>query len=209
MIARLRGILVDRAGHHVVIDCGGVGYEVACSGYTLAELPPIGETVTLRVFTHAQENKIALFGFGTAAERQLFDLLITVKNVGPTTAMAILSGGTGPSELARLIAESSVAGLTRIKGIGKKTAELLAVELREKCELLLLTWGADGELRPSALPAGAARRKRPEVVDEVVAALVQMGWRPAEAEKAVADLALPEGVTLESLLRQALRAMPR
>jgi Holliday junction DNA helicase RuvA len=209
MIARLKGTLIDRAGNHIVIDCGGVGYEVACSGHTLAELPPVGETVTLRVFTHATETKIALFGFGTAAERQLFDLLITVKNVGPTTAMAILSGGTGPSELARLIADSNVAGLTRIKGVGKKTAELLAVELREKCEVLLLTWTADGELRPSALPAGAARPARPRVLDEVVAALVQMGWRPAEADKAVADLVVTEGIALETLLRQALRAMPR
>lgn len=206
MIARLQGSLVDRVGNHIVVDCGGVGYEVACSGYTLAELPAIGELVTLRVFTHAQENKIALFGFATLAERQLFDLLVTVKNVGPTTAMAILSAGAGPSELARLIAESSVVGLTRIKGIGKKTAELLVVELREKCEMLLLSWTASGELRPSAQTPRVAR---PRLVDEVVAALVQMGWRSVEAEKAVGDLTCNEGVTLETLLRQALRAMPR
>jgi holliday junction DNA helicase RuvA len=221
VIARLRGTLIDRRGGHIVIDCNGVGYEVICSGYTLASLPEVGEIVTLRVFTHATENKVALFGFGGAAERDLFDLLITVKNVGPTSAMGILSGGAGPADLSRLIADGQVQALTRIKGVGKKTAELLVVELREKCEMLLLTWSADGIAaggepitRPSALPAGAPRSQRPKLVEEVASALVQMGWRPAEADKVVSepafiDQAISAGATLEALLRQALRSMPR
>jgi holliday junction DNA helicase RuvA len=221
VIARLRGILIDRRGGHIVIDCNGVGYEVICSGYTLASLPEIDQQVTLRVFTHATENKIALFGFGGAAERDLFDLLITVKNVGPTSAMGILSGGAGPADLSRLIADGQVAALTRIKGVGKKTAELLVVELREKCEMLLLSWSAEGiaagvgpTTRPSALPAGAPRNQRPKLVDDVFNALVQMGWRPAEAEKVVSeptfvDQAISSSASLETLLRQALRAMPR
>src|SRR4029077_11606336 len=93
----------------VVVDCGGVGYEVTCSGYTLAQLPPDGERVMLRIFTHAPENKIALFGFADAQERALFDLLITVKNVGPSTAIAILGGAT-PRDIAGLIAREDVAG---------------------------------------------------------------------------------------------------
>ena len=145
MIGQLRGTLAARlANNHVIVDCGGVGYEVACSGYTLAALPEVDLPVTLRVFTHAQENKIALYGFATAAERELFDHLITVKNVGPSTAMAILSGGAEPRTIAELIAKEDTAGLTKIKGVGKKTAELLVVELREKCELLLLSWNAAG-----------------------------------------------------------------
>jgi Holliday junction DNA helicase RuvA len=166
--------------------------------------------VTLRVFTHAQENKIALYGFLTGAERELFDLLITVKNVGPSSAMGILSGGHEPRGIAELIAREDAAGLTRIKGVGKKTAEMLVVELREKCEMLLLSWNASGEVRPVAVAAPAGvRRVRHPMLDEVLGALVGMGWKAVEAEAAVAELAVGPGITLESLLRQALRAMPR
>ncbi len=208
MIGRLRGTLVDRAGMHVVVDCGGVGYDVTCSGYTLGALPALGEEVVLRVFTHAQENKIALYGFFTAHERELFDHLITVKNVGPSSAMAILSGGHDPRGIAELISKEDTAGLTRLKGVGKKTAEMLVVELREKCELLLLTWSAAGGPRPVAAPAGTRRARHP-MLDEVQSALVGMGWKPLEAEAVVAELALEPGITLEALLRQALRSMPR
>jgi Holliday junction DNA helicase RuvA len=192
----------------VVIDCGGVGYEVTCSGHTLGALPALDEEVTLRVFTHAQENKVALYGFLTAAERQLFDLLITVKNVGPSSATSILSGGHDPRGIAELIAREDTGGLTRVKGVGKKTAEMLVVELREKCEMLLLTWSASGEPRLVAMPAGARKVRHP-MLDEVLAALVGMGWKPVQAEAAVTDLAVGPGITLETLLRQALRAMPR
>lgn len=210
MIGRLRGTLVGRDGTHVIVDCGGVGYEVICSGYTLGALPALDEDVTLRVFTHAQENKIALYGFFTAAERQLFDLLITVKNVGPSTAIGILSGGADPRGIAELIAREDTAGLTRIKGVGKKTAELLVVELREKCEMLLLSWSASGEPRVVAMPAASRRLPvRHPMLDEVLAALVGMGWKPVQAEAAITDLAVGPGITLETLLRQALRAMPR
>ena len=212
MIARLEGRLV-RDGEHVVIDCGGVGYGVTCSAYTLAALPPSGENVALRVFTQVRETEIALFGFIDQQERALFDLLITVKNVGPSTAIAILSGST-PRDIATLIAREDVAGLTRIKGIGKKTAELLVVELRDKCEVLLLSWNAEGGVRPAAIPAGAARPRtgpalRNPLLAEVMTALVTMGWRPAEAEQAVSDLQVGDSASLESLLRQALRNMPR
>jgi Holliday junction DNA helicase RuvA len=211
VIARLEGTLL-RDGEHIVVDCGGVGYEVTCSAYTLAALPAHGERVVLRVFTQVRETEIALFGFIDPQERALFDLLITVKNVGPSTAIAILSGSS-PRDIASLIAREDVVGLTRIKGIGKKTAELLVVELHDKCQGLLLSWTAEGGVRPVAIPAGAARPRsgaplRP-LVGEVMTALVSMGWRPAEAEAAVADLQVGDNASLESLLRQALRNMPR
>lgn len=212
MIARLEGTLL-RDGEHVVVDCGGVGYEVTCSAYTLAALPAHGERVVLRVFTQVRETEIALFGFVDQQERALFDLLITVKNVGPSTAIAILSGSS-PRDIASLIAREDVVGLTRIKGIGKKTAELLVVELHDKCQGLLLSWNAEGGVRPVAIPAGAARPRsgaplRSPLVGEVMTALVSMGWRPAEADAAVADLQVGDNASLESLLRQALRNMPR
>jgi Holliday junction DNA helicase RuvA len=209
MIARLEGTL-HREGDRVIVDCGGVGYEVTCSAYTIAALPAHGERVVLRVFTQMRETAIALFGFADAHERDLFDLLITVKNVGPSTAIAILSGA-GPRDIAALIAREDVPGLTKIKGIGKKTAELLVVELREKCELLVLSWNAGGT-RPGAAPSGTirtAKSTRHPLLGEVMTALINMGWRPQEAESAVAELPVEDGSSLEVLLRQALRSMPR
>src|SRR4029453_4819591 len=191
--------------------CNGVGYEVTCSAYTLASLPKHGEPVVLRIYTQVRETDIALYGFVDPQERGLFDLLITVKNVGPSTAIAILSGST-PRDIATLIAREDVAGLTRIKGIGKKTAELLVVELRDKTEQLLLSLSAAGELRPAPLPVAApraARTKGPPMRDEVMSALVGMGWRPAEAEGVLGELEVAADATLEALLRQALRSMPR
>ncbi len=214
MIARLEGTLF-RDGEQVIVDCRGVGYEVTCSAYTMAALPAHGQPVTLRVYTQMRETAIALYGFFDHSERSLFDLLITVKNVGPSTAIAILSGA-GPRDIAGLIARQDVAGLTRIKGIGKKTAELLVVELHEKCQLLVMTWGADGSQRDVALPAGAKRSPsssgmRHPLLDEVAAALCGMGWRPIEADAAVKDLAVDPAnpPPVEVLLRQALRSMPR
>src|SRR6185295_14379682 len=177
----------------------------------LAALPAHGERVVLRVFTQVRETEIALFGFLELQERALFDLLITVKNVGPSTAITILSGSS-PRDIATLITREDVAGLTRIKGIGKKTAELLVVELREKCELLLLSWAAEGGVRPVAMPAGAARAKpgshhRHPLLGEVMSALVAMGWRPAEAEQAISELPVGDDASIETLLRQALRSM--
>lgn len=211
MISRLEGVLV-RDGEHVIVDCNGVGYEVTCSAYTLAALPAHGERVVLKVYTQLRENALALFGFMDAHERDLFDQLITVKNVGPSTAIAILSGA-GPRDIAALIAREDVPGLTKIKGIGKKTAELLVVELREKCELMVLSWNAGG-IKPVASHAGTIRTSkitRHPLLGEVMAALVGMGWKPAEAEAVVSELPVPEedGVSIEALLRQALRGMPR
>ncbi len=215
MIAHLRGTLVEIGADAVVVDCGGVGYHVFTSGNTQAALPAEGETVSLRIFTHALESKISLFGFASKLERALFDLLITVKKVGPTSAMAILSTGMRPEEIATTIAEGGVNQLTRLRGVGKKTAEMLVVELREKCELLLASWMADGaqaSIQPAKVAAPGRRSKvslAVPVLDEVAQALAQMGWRPAEIEKGMAELVVDEDATLESLVRDALRSMPR
>ena len=144
-----------------------------------------------------------------------------MKSVGPSTAIAILSG-VSPRDIADAIAREDVAGLTRIKGVGKKTAELLVVELHEKCELLTMTWTADGAVRSVASPTPSSahamgprpgRHPMQALLDDVTLALVGMGWRTHEVERAVADLpaelvAKPE-VTIDALVRQALRSMPR
>jgi Holliday junction DNA helicase RuvA len=209
MIARLRGVLVERGADGVVVECAGVGYDVNASAFTMMALPEPGAEVTLRVHTHATENKIALYGFGTAEERQLFDLLITVKNVGPSTAIGILSGAPSPHALARTIAAGDVAALVKIKGVGKKTAELLVVELKEKCEWVLAQWGAAGRDPIAVIDAPPRKGARPPILDDVASALVNLGWRSVEADKVLAKLDVSHGATIESLLRDALRAMPR
>jgi Holliday junction DNA helicase RuvA len=192
VIARLRGTLIERDLAAVVVECAGVGYDVAVSGTTLSALPDVGAEVVLRVYTHASENRIALYGFASERERELFDLLITVKNVGPSTALAILSGVASPDSLARMIAGGDLAGLVKIKGVGKKTAELLVVELKDR----LVGWA---QVRPARSP----------LLDDVASALVNLGWRPGEVDKAVGHLMVDPRATVETLLRDALRSMPR
>jgi Holliday junction DNA helicase RuvA len=208
MIGHLRGTLLERAGNTVVIEVGGVGYECILSAHSLAELGPDGAPVALRIYTHFVQNGITLYGFTGAVERQLFDLLITVKNVGPASAVKILSSGAGPVDLARLIAAGQTSALNALRGVGKKTAELLVVELRDRCEELLLSWGQQAGGRPHAA-APAATQVRAPLVDDVASALGQLGWRPTEVDKAVAALAPAPDATFEGLLRQALRSMPR
>ena len=216
MIALLRGTLIDRGGGEVVVDCGGVGYQVFVSGCTANALPALGEQVLLRIYTHFyggnSDGRIALFGFATAEERSLFDLLITVKRVGPSAALKILSAGATPHEIAQLIASEKTSALSSIKGIGKKTAEMLVVELRDKCEMLMATWGAGGKLGPTSPPRRLGTDRGSDLdplQSDVLSALVQLGWRPAEAEKALSTLELGTDATLESALRKALAAMPR
>lgn len=211
MIARIEGTLIERAmgssTPYVIVDCGGVGYHVACSLYTFAALPEDNERVALRVFTHATENRIALFGFLEATERTLFDLLITVKNVGPSTAIAILSASS-PRDIVEMVAREDVAGLVRLKGVGKKTAEMIVVELHDKCQDLLATWHVDSG---HFVPRNGTKRRAGghALTDEVMTALVGMGWSTPEAEAAVVDLVAEPEATLEQLLRQALRSMRR
>lgn len=208
MIGRLKGVLVDTEPGRVIIDCGGVGYEVLVSAHTQALLSELGTEVTLRVYTHAQETRIALYGFATPIERQLFDHLIAVASIGPTAAIGILSGGAPPVEIAQMIASGDHAKLTKLRGVGKRTAERLVVELKEKCELLIASIGA-GALVATTPPRAATPSDRPPVLDEVAAALCGLGWRPAEAESAVATMQPAPDQTLEQLLRLALRSMPR
>ena len=120
MIGHLRGTLLERAGNTVVVECAGVGYQVALSAHSLAELGPDGAPVALRIYTHFVQNGITLYGFTGAVERQLFDLLITVKNVGPASAVKILSSGAGPVDLARLIAAGQTSALNALRGVARR-----------------------------------------------------------------------------------------
>jgi holliday junction DNA helicase RuvA len=202
VIARLRGLLIDRRADRVVVDCAGVGYEALVSASTLASLPEVGSEVTLRVHTHFTQERFTLIGFATAQEQELFLRLITVDKVGPAAAITMLSGAR-PVDVARMIAAEDVAGLSSIKGIGKKTAEKLIFSLKDGCQLLLASWGAGGGA------ADPARPGRVPVLDEVASALVGLGYRQAAVDKAIGELMPGTEATVEQLLREALQAMPR
>ncbi len=207
MIARLAGTLLERGAGRVIVDCAGVGYDVAVSTPTLATLPEPPAPVTLRVFTHVGEGIFSLYGFATALERELFDLLISVSSVGPSTAMGVLSGAPAV-ELAGAIARGDVPALVRIRGVGRKTADRLVLELRDKCQLLLATHGAGGASSASTgSPAAPTQHTLAGPDLEVVSALCNLGFRAAEAEAAVAALELGPEVRLEERLRAALRML--
>ncbi|MEI7704171.1 MAG: Holliday junction branch migration protein RuvA [Deltaproteobacteria bacterium] len=194
MIAHLEGMVVEKRDGAVVIDVNGVGYLLHVSGTTLATLPP-GARVRLRTYMHVREDALDLFGFSTEEEEAVFRELIGVKNVGPRAAQNILSG-IEPRDLAAAVASGDVARLTKVPGIGKKTAERLVVELKDK----LATLARAASPRPGAHKGG--------IGEQLEQALVGLGYRPQQATLAVEALAgATEGRTLDDLLREALKRL--
>ena len=149
MIASLRGLLAERSAHACVIEAGGVGYLVSVSTRTARALPEPGSAVFLLTHQVVREDALMLFGFADATERRLFELLITVSGVGPKVALGVLSG-LEPGALARAIRDEHIAALVAVPGVGRKTAERLVVELRDKLELIVTAQGA-----PAAANGGA------------------------------------------------------
>ena len=196
MIGRLKGTLISKQPPWLVIDVGGVGYELEAPMSTVFDLPETGREVAL--FTHyaAKEDTVALYGFLREQERVLFRTLQKVSGIGAKTALAVLSG-TSTDEFARLVQTGDIAALTRIPGIGKKTAERIIVELRDRVDGIALAL-------PSA--SGAAVPKDP--LAEASVALQQLGYKPAEVSRLVKEAAEP-GDTAESIIRKALKAALR
>ena len=195
MIAHVEGTLAEKRDGAVVVDVNGVGYLLHVSQSCLAGLPPAGARVRLRTYTHVREDALDLFGFGSEEEEAVFRELIGVKSVGPRAAQNILSG-IEPRDLALAVASGDVARLTKVPGVGKKTAERLVVELKEKLVALART----------AAPAGGGRRG--PVAEQLEQALVGLGYRPQQAAQAVE--AIPggtEGRALDELLREALKLL--
>jgi Holliday junction DNA helicase RuvA len=195
VIARLSGLLVERGDDQAVIDVHGIGYLVHLSAATLLALPPRGEPVVLRTITHVRQDALDLFGFATVEEEDVFRALIDVKGVGPRAAQKILSG-IPPRDLAQAVAHGDVARLTKVPGVGKKTAERLVVELKDK--LLALARAAG----PAPVRATGG------LLEQLSAALVNLGYKPAQAEQ-VADRLRDgaEGKELDELLREALKTI--
>jgi len=194
VIARLAGMVLEKRGDAVVLDVQGVGYLVHVSLQSLGTIPPEGGRAQLRCYTHVREDALQLFGFASAEEEELFHLLISVSGVGPKLGVNILSGMPA-TELARAILHGELARLTKIPGVGKKTAERLVMELKDR----IRTSGLVGA-RPSQPPAVAADRA-------LLSALLNLGYRPAAAERAAESARRNLGVAapLEEQVREALR----
>ena len=197
MIASLRGILTEHVPGACVVECGGVGYLVQVSAHTAQSLPPPGRETALRTRQVVREDSVQLFGFADAEELKLFDLLIAVSGVGPKLALAVLSG-LRPDALARAIREEQVGALVAIPGIGRKTAERLIVDLRDKLETL----------PPPGRGAGVLPRS--ERFDDAIAALVRLGYTSAQAQEAVRKAAAGgSDLTPEDLVKRSLAVLGR
>jgi holliday junction DNA helicase RuvA len=194
MIAHLRGKLLAKHPNQAIVEVGGVGYELTISVPTFSDLPGVGAEVALHVHTHVREDLIALYGFLRSREKQLFEKLITVSGIGPKLAITILSG-MAADEMVGAIRGNDIARLTRIPGIGKKTAERMVLELRDKVPV-----ESAGEVTTS--PAMSA------VDEDVLSALLNLGYPRATAEKALAALAKnAKSGSFEALFREALGSL--
>ncbi|MFH0844145.1 MAG: Holliday junction branch migration protein RuvA [Pseudomonadota bacterium] len=199
MIAHLRGILIKKTTHSVIIDNGGIGYEATVPLSTFYVLPERDEEVSLHIYTHVREDALSLFGFKTALEKEIFMMLISVSGIGPKLAVNILSG-IGPEDLIRAIAYGDTLRLQAIPGLGKKTAERIVLELREKASKL------SGDLTSIPHPAITMEEKR--IRDDALSALLNLGYpsKPARhaIEKAVSRI---EEGDLEGLIKESLKLL--
>jgi Holliday junction DNA helicase RuvA len=192
MIGQLRGRLEDKRPNQVLVDTGGVGYLVQIPLSTFAALGDLHTEVTLLVHTHVREDALALYGFLTAREKQFFELLISASGVGPTLALKILSG-ISVEELSPAIGRGDLARLTQVPGVGRKTAERIVVELRDRMKTL------EGEPAQPATRAGYER--------DVVSALVNLGYDQRATENAVEEARRVGAGSFEALLRGALKVL--
>ena len=196
MIAHLRGKLLAKHPNQVIVETSGVGYDVTITVPTFSDLPETGSEVALHIHTHVREDALALYGFLRASEKLLFEKLITVSGIGPRLALSILSG-VQPGDLVAAIRQSNLARLTSIPGVGKKTAERVVVELRDKLDGHAVEVAA----APVAAPMTTA-------AEDVLSALVNLGYNRAIAEKAVAKSASrhPEG-TFDDLFKECMKSI--
>ena len=195
MIARLTGILLDKNPPLLVIDVNGVGYEVEAPLGVFTDLPENGKQVTILIHHHFSQDSQTLYGFASLGERVLFRKLLKISGIGAKMALNILSGASG-EELARYVSTADVASLTRLPGIGKKTAERIIMELRDK--LADISMGSGG----SSIPAGTPVSTDPAT--EASHALTSVGYKPAEVSRMVASVAGPD-MDAEAIIRMALQ----
>ena len=197
MIARLSGLVAEKTPSRIVLDVAGVGYDVLVPLSTFYVLGEPGAAVTLRIHTHVREEVIALYGFATRLEQDLFERLIAINGIGPKLALAVLSG-IEPVELIRAVRTQDVARLTGIPGVGKKTAERIGLELKDRLPLSL----------QALEPAPAASTPGDQLRDDLLSALVNLGYQRPVAERAL-DKVLKDqpGRKFEEALKDVLRGL--
>ncbi len=190
MIGFLSGAVAGRTSDGCFIDVGGVGYRLTCSARTLASLPADGEAARLYTHTHVREDALALFGFVSEAEQRIFELLIGVGGVGPKVALAVCSAFS-PDDLRRALMSDDVAAISSVPGIGKKTAQRIVLDLKEKMSL------------PDLDIVGA----RPDMVSKARSALENLGYSAGEVRLALNEVPIDDGDGLEDVVRQALKVL--
>jgi Holliday junction DNA helicase RuvA len=197
MISLIRGRLAHKAPGEIIVDCNGVGYGVRVPLSTFYELPELEEEVLLQVYTHVREDALHLYGFLTHKEKELFCLLIGVSGVGPKLAINVLSG-ISALDLERALCEGDLPGLTRIPGIGRKTAERMLVELKDKVTI-------------AGTATGGVMPHKEGLAKDALSALVNLGYTKPVAEEAVRDVLRQRGdePSLEELLKDSLRLLAR
>jgi Holliday junction DNA helicase RuvA len=193
MIAHLRGKLIAKHPNQAIVEAGGVGYDVSISVSTFSELPGLGAEVALFIHTHVREDALSLFGFLRSQEKQLFEKLISVSGIGPRLAITILSGMPADAAVAA-IKGNDLAVLTRVPGIGKKTAERMVLELRDKLEAF-------------GVPAAVATVS--PVEEDVLSAVVNLGFNRSLAEKVLARLGATADDGFDSLFRKVLAGLAK
>jgi len=199
MIARIKGVLLKKTTESIIIDIKGIGYEVITPLSTFYAMPEEDEQVSLHIHTHVREDALILFGFKTPLEKKIFRLLISVSGIGPKLAINILSG-MGPDELIDAIARGDAVRLQSIPGVGKKTAERMALELKDKAQKIR----TDLEF----LPSQVTRREDQKILDDALSALLNLGY-PAKPAAHAVEKALTEidKVSLEGVIREALKSL--
>jgi Holliday junction DNA helicase RuvA len=196
MIAHLRGRLLAKRPNQAIVEAGGVGYDVTISVPTFSDLPQLGSEVALHIHTHVREDALALYGFLRPSEKQIFEKLISVSGIGPKLAITILSGMPA-DEMALAIRGNDVPKLTRIPGIGKKTAERMVLELRDK-------------LPKEALGEVTVLSATSPVEEDVLSALVNLGYQRPVAERALATASKNgKGVSFDVMFREALAVLSK
>ena len=199
MIAHLRGRIFEKHPNRIVVDVNGVGYDVSVPLSTFYGLGEPGSEIALRIHTHVREDALLLYGFATPLEQQLFERLISVSGIGPKVGLAVLSG-IEPSDLIRAIEREDIARMTSIPGVGKKTAERIVLELKDRLPRAPI----------GAAAGGGGSVEPPAIKDDVVSALINLGYHRPLAEKA-AESAVKgtPGGDFEQTLKQALRELAR
>jgi Holliday junction DNA helicase RuvA len=205
MIAHLSGTLLAKHANTVILDVGGVGYEVTIPLSTFYDLEDVGANVALRIYTHVREEALQLFGFKTARERELFMRLISVSGIGPKLGVTMLSGMSA-DEIIASIRTNNLARLTSIPGVGRKTAERLVIELRDKIAAL----SSPALEEEFGAKVGASPSTEDAVRDDALSALLNLEYPKASAEKAI-TAAMQEGgdLSVEIILRRALRLLAK